>query len=57
MIVENGIANANAVSIAAGAKLTIRTDPGFASTQAFFGDVDNSGTIEFTATGGPTDTT
>ncbi len=45
------------------AKLTVegtlrfRTDPGFGSTQANFGNVDNAGLIEFTSTGTGTDTT
>src|SRR5690349_1920201 len=54
-IIENGIATAKTLTVEAGATLRMRTDPGFASTQASFGDVDNSGTIESTATGAPTD--
>jgi Calx-beta domain len=54
-IVEGAVSTAKSLSIAAGAKLTIRTDPGFSSTQASFGDVDNAGTIELTSTGMPID--
>src|SRR3954454_9280479 len=50
-IIENGVAVANTLTIDAGATLRLRTDPGFFATQATFGDVDNSGLIEFTATG------
>lgn len=56
VIVERGIARARLLEIAAAAKVTMRTDPGFAHTQASFADVDNAGTFEFVATGAPTDT-
>ncbi|MDQ8045290.1 MAG: hypothetical protein AAGC46_15405, partial [Solirubrobacteraceae bacterium] len=53
LVLENGIANAAKVTIAAGAKVTMRTDPGFSDTQASWGDTDLAGTLEFTATGTP----
>ncbi|MDA0180907.1 hypothetical protein OJ997_11430 [Solirubrobacter phytolaccae] len=51
VIVERGIATGRLATIAAGAKVTMRTDPGFAHTQASFAEVDNAGTFEFVATG------
>ena len=56
-MVERGNADAaRCVTIAAGAKVTMRTDPGFAATRRrSFGEVDNAGTFEFVATGVATD--
>ena len=51
VIVERGIARGKVVTIAAGAQVTMRTDPGFFHTQASFSEVDNAGTYEFLATG------
>ena len=54
-LAEPGVPTANKLTVEG--TLRFRTDPGFQSTQASFGDVDNSGLIEFTSTGNQNDET